>query len=332
MARGFVEKQHLGAPVESARDENPLLLPSRQDRAHVADKRSVGHGHGRDIIMHGGEAGALLDAKHIGIIGEERDVVGDRACEKLVVLHDDAHHGAIIVDAHAGDRRAVHEDLPFGRGQEPGDDFEKRRLAAAGGSGDRHRFTGGHPKADAVENPGLVLAVAEADILQLDADGVWRRDGCDRRAAALLRFGQGDVGQPFAMQPQHGQVDDLVDQVADPAEELILVADEGKEQPDGKAAVQHPSRTQPDDQDHDNPEDELIGRPEQDAEPLGGQLAVQRLDHQVEPVNPAIRLIQHSKIAKKTPPTLLRPRPPASYKCGLACCQPPTQHQYYSTS
>ena len=65
--RTFVQKQNSGFVVQGSRDQQPLPLSAGQGGAHVPDRGQVMHGHTRDVVMHLGESGALLDAIHIDV-------------------------------------------------------------------------------------------------------------------------------------------------------------------------------------------------------------------------------------------------------------------------
>ena len=77
--RRLVQQQDLGPLVQGPGQQDALLLPSRQRRAHVADERVVAHRHRLDLFVHRRHAGALLHPGHVGHRAEEADVVGDRA-------------------------------------------------------------------------------------------------------------------------------------------------------------------------------------------------------------------------------------------------------------
>lgn len=78
--------------VERPRQQYPLLLPAGECRAHVADERAIAHRHGGDVVVHRRGSGGGLDPPEVGVRGEEGDVVGDRAGEEAVVLHDHTGH------------------------------------------------------------------------------------------------------------------------------------------------------------------------------------------------------------------------------------------------
>lgn len=126
---------------------------------------------------------------------------------------------------------------PAGR-QQAGQHPQQGALAAAGSAHDGHRLAGLDAQVDAVEDPGASGAVAKAQLAQFDP-GRAARSKRGMRRRARLGGAQRDVGQTLGMQAQHVQVERLVDQFANAAHELILVADKSEQHPDRKRILQH---------------------------------------------------------------------------------------------
>ena len=116
---------------------------------------------------------------------------------------------------------------------------------------------GGSTKADIFENPGVLLAVAEADIAELDLDGdceaglVDKRDLRSRPVQARCRPGarrEASIVRSTIL---------LISSV-EPAEELVLVGDEGDQQADRHRPVEHAGGAEPDDEDREQPEQQRV--------------------------------------------------------------------------
>ena len=78
-ARRLVEHDDLRPLVQRTREQHALLLTAGERTAERADQGVVAHRHRHDVLMRGGNASALLDARALGLGVEEGDVVGDRA-------------------------------------------------------------------------------------------------------------------------------------------------------------------------------------------------------------------------------------------------------------
>nr|GEU29192.1 hypothetical protein [Tanacetum cinerariifolium] len=102
-----------------------------------------------------------------------------------------------------------------------------RGLAAAGWTGYGNTLAGRDGQIEVGKYTGLVVGVAKRHIAEFHQ---WRRlrYDCARNGAVMifLRLCEHDVGNPGAVQAQHAQFYDLVDQAGGAAAELILVADE----------------------------------------------------------------------------------------------------------
>src|ERR1700738_1288477 len=108
--------------------------------------------------------------------------------------------------------------------------FEQCGLAATRGAGNGDRLASLDPKTDIVDYPAVIGAVPEAEISDLDHRWPWQAGHWIPHGSARLGLGQRDVCQALSVQTQHLQIDDAVDQFADPLEELVLVGDEGNQQ------------------------------------------------------------------------------------------------------
>ena len=99
-----------------------------------------------------------------------------------------------------------------------------------------------------------------------------------------------NVRQPFAVQPQHLQVHDVVDEGAHPPDELVLVGDEGEQHADGEGVFQHTQGAEPDHNDCQRAQQQHVAGAEHELQLLRGQLPVQRFHQQVQPVGAAVFL------------------------------------------
>ena len=73
-------------------------------------------------------------------------------------------------------------------------------------------------------------------------------------------------------------------------EEHLLVGDEGDEEADREGAGEDRARPEVDDEDAEHAEEQRVRCPEEQVQPLGGELAVGGLDEQREPVRPPVAL------------------------------------------
>ena len=86
----LVQDQDPGAAVERAGDLHPLLLAPGQGRTHVPDQALVAHRHAFDVCGDLREGGTLAHPRHVDLLVEPRDVLGDGALEEAVVLGDES--------------------------------------------------------------------------------------------------------------------------------------------------------------------------------------------------------------------------------------------------
>ena len=78
--------------------------------------------------MNGRQPGAGLDALLVGLRIKERDVVGQRTAEQLIVLHHRADQVAILRNAQPRNIDAANQHFAFGRGQQSHNYLQQRRL------------------------------------------------------------------------------------------------------------------------------------------------------------------------------------------------------------
>src|SRR5947209_3003864 len=103
-------------------------------------------------------------ALHVGRLVEQRNVVRDRASEKVIVLEDGPDLLTVIRIAELLQRNTVDEQLARFRLQQTQYDLGQGRLAAARGAGDRDMLAGLDDEADTVEHVRVGWAVAEAHV------------------------------------------------------------------------------------------------------------------------------------------------------------------------
>src|SRR6185436_2416663 len=105
--RALVHDQQTWPPVESAGQQDALLLPPRQGRAHVADQCLVAHRHGDDLVVDRRRRRRLVDALLVRTIVEQRDIVRQGAAEQIVVLKNGADLIVKVLVAELAERAAV---------------------------------------------------------------------------------------------------------------------------------------------------------------------------------------------------------------------------------
>ena len=84
----LVKKQHVGILVQGPCEHDPLPLTGGQRIAHVADQALIGHRHSHDRVMDPRHLGNRLHLLRIGAVLEKADIVGQRAGQQMIVLHD----------------------------------------------------------------------------------------------------------------------------------------------------------------------------------------------------------------------------------------------------
>ena len=91
----LVEDQDPGPAIERPREQHPLLLATGERRTHVPDQALVAHRHAFDVGSDLGERGALAHPRHVDLLVEPRDVLGERALQETVVLGDEGDQKTI---------------------------------------------------------------------------------------------------------------------------------------------------------------------------------------------------------------------------------------------
>ena len=288
VAGGLVEDQDARLLVQRPGQEQALLLAARQHGAHVADQGVVAHRHGGDLVVDLGQAGALLDAGAVGRRVEEADVVGDGAGKQGVVLHHRADQRPGRLAAAAAQAGLADQHVALHRREDAEDEVDESRLAAARGADEGYRLARRDLQVDAVHHPRVGLGVAEAQALQADR----RHRGGSLGARRGVGFGAGehDVGEALALQAQHAQLEELLDQPGNAAVELVLVGLEGHQHAHRHQPVEGLAGAEPQDGDADQPEQQAVDRFEGDEQALGAHPGVHLLGHQAQPARAALVL------------------------------------------
>jgi hypothetical protein len=142
-AEGFVHQQELGVHREGAPHADALLHPAGElarvgvlETEQPHDAHHLCHALGKLL---GREAQGLehhLDVSRDRHPGVEREALEDERDPRVPPL----------------ERDAVLEHLPLHRGDEPGEDPQQRRLAAARWAEQRHHLPGSHDEVDLLEH------------------------------------------------------------------------------------------------------------------------------------------------------------------------------------
>ena len=163
----FIEQQHRRRMHDRPRHRHALLLPARQLlRRPVAERAQPDHGQGLGDPRFDLGVGAAADAQREGHVLEHRQMrpngigLEHHADIAVIGLHNDPGFG--IEDHHVVDRNE-----PGFRRFQPRDAAQRRGLAAAGGTEQRHQLPLRDLEADAIDD-GLV-AVAFDQIADDDA-------------------------------------------------------------------------------------------------------------------------------------------------------------------
>ena len=85
----LVEDQDPGPAIERPREQHTLLLATGERRTHVPDQALVAHRHAFDVGFDLGKIGALAHPRHVDLLVEPRDVLGERALQETIVLGDE---------------------------------------------------------------------------------------------------------------------------------------------------------------------------------------------------------------------------------------------------
>ena len=85
----LVEDQDPGPAIERPREQHTLLLATGERRTHVPDQALVAHRHAFDVGFDLGEIRALAHPRHVDLLVEPRDVLGERALQEAVILRDE---------------------------------------------------------------------------------------------------------------------------------------------------------------------------------------------------------------------------------------------------
>src|ERR1700755_3103905 len=90
MGGRLVEDEQLGLAVQSASQENALLLTARQGRAHVPDQCLNAHWHRADLVSDPCGGQACPNPVGVDVRLKETDIFSEGSGKQFIVLH----HGA----------------------------------------------------------------------------------------------------------------------------------------------------------------------------------------------------------------------------------------------
>ena len=173
-ARRFVEDDEPGIVEEHAPERQELRLTRRQPHALAADQRVEPGGQARqprgevEVLEHRHEA------RVVGVLGEQREVVAERGLEQLDVLGDDSHRAAEFVQREIAYVDAVDAHAAAGRVVEPQQQAGQRALSASGAPDDAQDMTGGQRERHIVERE-RTIAVRERHVLELHRERARRQ-------------------------------------------------------------------------------------------------------------------------------------------------------------
>jgi len=85
----LAKDQDPGPAIERPREQHTLLLATGERRTHVPDQALVAHRHAFDVVFDLGEVRALAHPRHVDLLIEARDVLGERALQQAVILRDE---------------------------------------------------------------------------------------------------------------------------------------------------------------------------------------------------------------------------------------------------
>jgi hypothetical protein len=96
--------------IERPREQHTLILATGERRTHVPDQALVAHRHAFGVGFDLGEVRALAHPRHVDLLIEPRDVLGERALQETVILRDEGDLAAKTLSVPAGEGLAVDEE------------------------------------------------------------------------------------------------------------------------------------------------------------------------------------------------------------------------------
>ena len=112
----------------------------------------------------------------------------------------------------------------LGGQQQAENDLCKCRFTASTGSGKGDRRAGLDAQTAMPDDPRIIVAIAETHIAEFNAGFGDRALPC--RLTRRFRGSQGNICQALGMQPQHTEVNDLVDKTCGATDKLIRISHE----------------------------------------------------------------------------------------------------------
>src|SRR5258708_6795779 len=134
--QGIVEDQNSRIADDGTGDGGPLLLPSGEGDAALANHGVVGLAEVLDVTVKAGNFGGFADALLVILRQAESDVAADSLTEQVSVLRNETDRLAQRGERPFADGTAVDQDAVIGGFPEAGDESGERGLAAAGRADD----------------------------------------------------------------------------------------------------------------------------------------------------------------------------------------------------
>ena len=212
VARCLVQHDDLRRPVQQTRQQDALLLTTGNAHPQLGHQRLIPHRHRLDGIVNARLGGSLPEPVPVDFRLETGDVLGQRAGQQLVVLHDDPRHSADVIDVQRADVDPADEHLSADRAQHPCQQLQHRGLAAPGRANHRHRLPVRYGQRQILQNPRVVLRIAKAHVSEFDVPRQRLQLPALDPELPVLGLLEGYFGNALGMHAQHANIDDQIDE------------------------------------------------------------------------------------------------------------------------
>src|SRR3954471_2053333 len=165
VAGGFIQNEDLRRCENRPRDCEPLLLPTRQLDAALADERVIALRQAHDELVGVGTARGVCDDGVGRIVPAVRDVVAYGAVEEKDVLLHDCEQIAIAAQLEVADVGAVEENAATRGIVEPRDQVSHRRFSGAAAAHERDDRSSGYGDVE-IAHHRLAFVILERDVLE----------------------------------------------------------------------------------------------------------------------------------------------------------------------
>src|SRR5687768_3420989 len=111
MSCSLIHEKDPRVPIQRTCKKKSLLLASGERAPHVPDQAVVAHRHCNDLCMDSSQFGASKHSLLFKLLVEETDVVGNRARQQLILLHDCCNLLSESAHAYRRERQTIDQDF-----------------------------------------------------------------------------------------------------------------------------------------------------------------------------------------------------------------------------